>query len=264
MDVDKAGSHVLPHYAWNETVIKDILGVDIPEISDVIVLSPVECMVYSGQRSRGQGFTQTEVTEIARQIHDSHTMRIGHRVWMRCVLRTLQDAKVDLKAAKDYIRECIHGKKGTHSPMRRSDDVREVHQQANLPWDTGRERGMVRHSDRYLTDQYLRRERHEGRVHAAWPEESDLQDPTTAWARHYAEAPETRIRTGTGSDHQRGGAGHGYPLGRGRPEDVPQSVRDTFHSAQEDQDQWDSPPESLFDDSDEESDDIVAHDTTTS
>ena len=43
---------------------------------------------------------------------------------------------------------------------------------------------------------------------------------------------------------------------------MPQSVRDTFHSAQEDQ--WDSPPESLPDDSDKESGDIVAYDTTTS
>ena len=43
---------------------------------------------------------------------------------------------------------------------------------------------------------------------------------------------------------------------------MPQSVRDTFHSAQEDQ--WDSPPESLPNDSDEESDDIVAYDTTMS
>ena len=255
---------MLPHYAWNEMVIKDILGVDVQEISDVVVLSPVECMVYSRQRSRGQGFTQAEATEIARQIHDSHTMWIGRHVQMCCVLRTLRDAKVDLKVAKDYIRECIQGKKGTRSPTRQSGNVREVRRQVNSPWDTGRERGMVRRSDRYLADQCLRRERREGRVHATWPEESDLQDPTTAWARHYAETPETRIGTGAGSDRQRGGAGHGYPLGRGRPGDVPQSVRDTFHSAQEDQDQWDSPPESLLDDSDEESDDIVAYDTTTS
>ena len=103
-DVDRAGSHMLPHYTWNETVIKDMLGVDIQEISDVIILSPVECMVYSGQRSRGQGFTQVEATEIARQIHDSHTMWIGHRVQMHCIPRTLRDAKVDWKAAKDYVR----------------------------------------------------------------------------------------------------------------------------------------------------------------
>ena len=84
----------------------------------------------------------------------------------------------------------------------------------------------------------------------------------TAWVQHYTEAPEAWIRTGTGLDRQRAGAGREYPLGRGRPEDMPQSVRDTFHSAQEDQ--WDSPPESLPDNSDEESDDIVAYDTTTS
>ena len=109
---------MLPHYAWNETIIKDILGAEVQEISDVVVLSPVKCMVYSGQRSRGQGFTQAEATEIARQLHDSHNMWIGRRVQMRCVPRTLRDAKVDLKAAKDYIRECTYGKLGTHSPMR--------------------------------------------------------------------------------------------------------------------------------------------------
>ena len=48
---------------------------------------------------------------------------------------------------------------------------------------------------------------------------------------------------GSRPDRRRAGAGHGYPLGRGRPEDIPQSVRDAFHSTQEDQ--WDSPPESL-------------------
>ena len=188
-DVDRAGSHMLPHYAWNETIIKDILGAEVQEISDVIVLSPVECMVYSGQRSRGQGFTQAEATEIARQLHDSHNMWIGHRVRMCCIPRTLRDAKVDLKAAKDYIRECTYGKLGARSPTRRPGD-KETHRQAVLPWDASTERGMVWRSDRYLADQYLRRERREGRAHAAWPEELDPQDTTTAWVQHYAEAPE--------------------------------------------------------------------------
>ena len=121
---------------------------------------------------------------------------------------------------------------------------------------------MVQRSDRYLADQYLRRERREGRAHAAWPEESDPQDATTAWVRHYTEVPEAWIGTGTRLDRRRAGPGCGYLLGRGRPEDMPQSVRHNFHSAKEDQ--WDSPPESLPDDSDEESDDIVAYDTITS
>ena len=120
---------------------------------------------------------------------------------------------------------------------------------------------MVRRSDRYLANQYLRKERRKGRAHAAWPEESDPQDTMTAWERHYAEEPEARIGVGARPDRQRG-AGRGYSLGQGRLEDTPQSARDAFHSAQEDQ--WDSLPESLPDDSDKESDDIVAYDTTTS
>ena len=51
-------------------------------------------------------------------------------------------------------------------------------------------------------------------------------------------------------------------MGRGRLEDPPQSARDAFHSAQEDQ--WESPPESLANDSNEESDNVVAYYTTTS
>ena len=261
-DVDRAGSHMLPHYAWNETIIKDILGTEVQEISDVIVLSPVECMVYSGQRSRGQGFTQAEATEIARQLHDSHTMWIGCRVRMRCIPRTLRDAKVDLKSTKEYIRECTYGKLGTRSPTRRSGN-REAHWQAVLPWDASRERGMVRCSDRYLADQYLRRERREGRAHAAWPQESDPQDTTTAWVQHYAEAPEARIGVG-----RRGLTAGGQELDMDTPwveEDrktCHNQPGDAFHSTQEDQ--WDSPPEFLSDDSDEESDDIVAYDTTMS
>ena len=50
-------------------------------------------------------------------------------------------------------------------------------------------------------------------------------------------------------------------MGRGL-EDPPQPARDAFHSAQEDQ--WDLPPESLVDDSNEESDDVMSYDTATS
>ena len=64
-DTDRAGSCMLPHYAWNPTVIKDILSSDIEGISDIIVMSPMECMVFAGQRSRGQGFSQAEAMSFA-------------------------------------------------------------------------------------------------------------------------------------------------------------------------------------------------------
>ena len=251
---------MLPHYAWNETVIKDMLGVDIQEISDVIILSPVECMVYSGQCSRGQGFTQAEATEIARRIHDSHTMWIGRRVRMRCIPRTLRDAKVDLKTAKD-ISENARMESWVRVRLRDDQAIRGP-STGNFTMDANRGRRMVQHSDRYLADQYLRRERREGRAHATWPEESARQDSATAWVQHHTEVPEAQIGMGTGPDRRRAGAGRRYPLGRHRLEDIPQSVRDPFHSVQEDQ--WDSPLESLPNDSDEESDDIVAYDITTS
>ena len=52
---------------------------------------------------------------------------------------------------------------------------------------------------------------------------------------------------------------HGYPLGRGQPDEVPQAFREAFHSAQEEQ--FDSAPEYMVKDSDEESNDIVMYDT---
>ena len=117
-DMGTAGSHMLPHYAWNETIIKDILSAEIQEVTDVVVLSPVKCMLFSGQRSKGQGFTHAEATEITRTLHDSDTVWIGRHVRMCCAPRTLRNAKLDLKSAKDYIRECTYGKLGTHSPTR--------------------------------------------------------------------------------------------------------------------------------------------------
>ena len=68
---------------------------------------------------------------------------------------------------------------GSWVRVRLRDDqaIGEPHRQAVSPWDASRERGMVRRSDRYLADQYLRRERREGRAHAAWPEESDHKTP---------------------------------------------------------------------------------------
>ena len=64
VDVE-TGSYVLPPYIWNETVIKDILGPEVRGISDVIVINPGECLVFTGQRSKGHGFTQAEAMAYA-------------------------------------------------------------------------------------------------------------------------------------------------------------------------------------------------------
>ena len=76
----ETGSYVLPTYTWNETVIKDILGPEVKGISDVVVINPGECLVFTGQCSKGHGFTQAEAVAYAREIHDSHGLWIGRRV----------------------------------------------------------------------------------------------------------------------------------------------------------------------------------------
>ena len=99
----ETGSYVLPTYAWNETVIKDILGPEVKGISDVTIINLGECLVFAGQRSKGHGFTQAEAMAYTREIHDSHGLWIGCRVRMQCVPRSLKDAKADLRAAKEYL-----------------------------------------------------------------------------------------------------------------------------------------------------------------
>ena len=74
----------------------------------------------------------------AREIQDSQGLWIGRRVRMRCIPRTLRDAKADLKAAKEYLRQYTLGKLA-RSPSRRPGETRD-----QTPWDSNRWRGMVR------------------------------------------------------------------------------------------------------------------------
>ena len=43
---DGVGSHILPTYAWTECIIFDILSPTIEDISQVVILNPMECLVF--------------------------------------------------------------------------------------------------------------------------------------------------------------------------------------------------------------------------
>ena len=191
----ETGSYVLPPYAWNETVIKDILGPEVKGISDVIIINPGECLVFTGQRSKGHGFTQAEAMAYAREIHDSHGLWIGCRVRMRCIPRPLKDARADLKAAKEYLRQYTYDKL-VHSPSRRPGKARETPRQQISPWDSDRGRGMVRRADRYLAQWFQRGQAREGKRVPAWHDLDGTSGPA-AWGFHHAQEPETT--TGLGS-----------------------------------------------------------------
>ena len=129
-------------------------------------------------------------------------------------------------------------------------------------WDSEHSRGYVWWSDRCFSSQYLSQEKRgrdcheeEDRAHRGY-HETWTDAANTCWFD--ARDSPTNLYAGPESTECR----RGHPLGWGRPEEVPQVFRDTFHSAQEEQS--DSAPEYVLEDSGEESDDIVVYDMETS
>ena len=86
---DGVGAHILPAYAWTECIIFDILSPTIEDISQVMILNPMECLVFRGCHSRGEGFTYGEALALSDVYHQETTTWIGHRVKMHCVMHTL-------------------------------------------------------------------------------------------------------------------------------------------------------------------------------
>ena len=43
---DGVGSHILPTYVWTECIIFDILSPTIEDISQVVILNPMECLFF--------------------------------------------------------------------------------------------------------------------------------------------------------------------------------------------------------------------------
>ena len=90
---DGVGLHILPTYAWTECIIFDILSPTIEDISQVVILNLMECLVFQGHRSKGKGFTYSEALALSDAYHHEMTTWIGRRVKMHCVMRTLRDAR---------------------------------------------------------------------------------------------------------------------------------------------------------------------------
>ena len=63
------GSHILPTYAWTEHIIFDILSPTIEDISQVMILNPMECLVFRGHCSRGKGFMYSEALALSDVYH---------------------------------------------------------------------------------------------------------------------------------------------------------------------------------------------------
>ena len=96
----------------------------------------------------------------------------------------------------------------------------------------------------------------------AWHDSDGTSGPA-AWEFHHMQEPKTTTGLGSGQDRSR----RRHPLGRGRPDEVPQAFRDAFHPDLSEyqltmEGESDSPPEYTVDDSGDESDDVVGYDLT--
>ena len=248
---DGVGSHILPTYTWSEHIIFDMLSPTIEDISQVVILNPMECLIFWGRHSKGEGFAYGEALALSDAYHWETTTWIGHRVKMHCIMHTLQDARGDLRMVRDQERdktlECIW----------------QQYQESEEggPQTPSCGRGYVRCADCYFAQRFLKKQperrpveclagvrghHSQGREpsHRGWPMQPSSDRPQGLYA--HREMLEK--------------AGWGYPLGGGHPERVPQEFCDSFHSAQEDQSDTASDSNSET----EDWDDIIAYDTETS
>ena len=98
---------VIPAYMWTEEIIKDCLDRDIPDISDIIVLSLTACLIFKGQHMTklNEGFTMEDLCEILDRVNGGHTWA-GKDTVVMALPMTLAMSHHILAKVHDFI--CSH------------------------------------------------------------------------------------------------------------------------------------------------------------
>ena len=222
---DGVGSHILPAYAWTEHIIFDILSPTIEDISQVVILNPMECLVFQGCCLSGKGFTYGEALALSDVYHWETTTWISCRVKMHCVMRTLRDARGDLRMVRDQ--------KCDKTLERIQQQYQESEENGQFAPNGGR--GYMCCTDRYFAQRLLKKQperrlggcpadardchsqsREQG--HEGWHPQPGRDRPQGLYACY--QTPER--------------APQGHPLGGGHPKEYRRNSA-TFHSAREDQ-----------------------------
>ena len=92
----------------------------------------------------------------------------------------------------------------------------------------------MRRSDRYFANKYHQQER---RDRECCEEDEQVRQDYHTWTNttetHWHDAWDYPVGLYAGTEGQDRECRHGYPLGWGQPEEVPQAFWEAFHSAQE-------------------------------
>ena len=97
--VDKA----VPAYTWTEEITKDHLDRDIPEMTQLVILSPTACIFFKGRRSMGEGYTGEEAHQIIGRVASAR-MWAGTDALVAAYVVTLGEAHHILVKARDFIK----------------------------------------------------------------------------------------------------------------------------------------------------------------
>ena len=95
------GTYMLLLYAWTEHIIYDILSPTVDHITEIKLLNPMECLLFTGHWSKeDEQLTFGKATVYADALHKQITTWIGRRVKMHCVARSLKDTRSNLRMAR--------------------------------------------------------------------------------------------------------------------------------------------------------------------
>ena len=216
----------VPPHAWTEQIIWDYVGPAIPELTSLIVLNPMEFLVFRGSRSAGKGFNLEEAAVASAGLHDTETIWVGKPVRMCCVPRLLKEAAKDIEASREYVRR-FNLDRITTSRAKKEAEVRAQRMWDMPPPPSPRGRGLVRRADRNAAQQYLAHQH-------SLEHEQLLQGAAQELTGHAMPSPPPRRRGGPRAREPGPGSWQHNIFAGYNPDGIP-DTDDQFASAAEDQ-----------------------------
>ena len=94
----------VPAYVWTDEIIRDHVSRDIPEMTQLIVLSPSGCVAFKGKRSLGEGYMGDQALEIVGRL-EGHWLWAGTEAMITACPMKIVEAQHVLVKARDFIQK---------------------------------------------------------------------------------------------------------------------------------------------------------------
>ena len=245
------GPRSVPPHAWTDQIIRDYVSPVVPDTTNLVVLNPMEFLLFRGSRSAGEGYPFDEAVVASAALHDIETIWVGKMVRLHCVPCTLKEASKDIEASREYVRRFMQ-ERITAARVKRDVEV-QARRLREIPCTPSpRGRGYARRADRYATQQLVAHQHSPERDHPLFA----AREPEDR-----APEPGERAPTPEPRDHRNNPEQPPWQYGM-FPAATPPN-EDQFASANEDSFSSMSGSEDDFSE-DEDDDDVVSYDTETS